>query len=555
MFNVKLTVIIVVFGLLAGLVGVLYINSLESSMLEYQTMSLQHANASVDTFLAQKTDARQLLGDLIQNSKIPIYLSTLQTFRKEMNKMQADEWNAYPNRDDPSSKLRGKMVSDTDLPDRFISELTQKLSAAFGTARIAENEMQTFMKKERARFVKCASIGVDQCVWDYTYNNYRLFSIEMSEKYGINLKSRVILIDANGFGVADSQDPKWSHVKGYVNTHPLLKKVVDKKAVVEGLDLVRREYYSAIAAPLTYKGQVVGLVEIGDPFDNALPSSWKKISNTSSIIVINGKIAASNLNSIEVKKIIKNTNSDTVLSKGPLTIYGNGARIWTRKNYRVSKANNNKVNIFLVKDTHPIIERFSSARTYFALIVIILILIVIAFVASFYKDFVTPFENIDQGLHEIVNGNKSYEFPYDFKDKLANTLSNSLNLALITMQGKPLPEESESGQWDEDVIDSVSDFAVDISSAEKAALLKEPRDKYFERLFKDMVSKSKNTENLTKQDFNRFVQKVIRNENKFKIRLDAKEVRMVVIVKGKEIGLYPVTYTAEEIKKFSAGLW
>lgn len=558
MFRLKLTIVILVFGLGAILVGELYLNSLESAGIENQNVLLQQADASVDAFMHQKKIARGLLANSIQNSNIPIYLSTLQTFYREMRQMEANEWKAFPNRDDASSEGRSKMVSDTDLPDRFLAALQEKISATFGTIRVDETAKQKFINKQRKRFVKCASIGFDQCVWDYTYNNYRIFSMKMSDWYGINTRSRVILVDANGFGVADSQDPKWSHIKGYAKQHPILKNTMKTKSSVTGLDLFRGEYYTSLSAPLTYKGKLVGAVEVSDPIDGSLLAQWKKIAGVSSVIVVKGKkVAASNLGPKLVDTIIQINKDNLISSKGDVKLYGTGSHVWVRKNYQVNKDGNgtsDKITIILVRNTEYITSGFSSAKVYFAVIILILMLIAFGFVASFYKDFVTPFETIDQGLHEIVNGNANYEFPYDFKDKLANTLSNSLNLTVMVLQGKPIPEDTEAG-WGDDDISDTSKLSVELSDVEKTALLREPRDKYFERLFKEFAKAKHASGNPTEQEYNRFIQKIIRNENKFKTRLDAKEIRMVVVVKGKEVGLYPVVYTAEEIQKLSANLW
>ena len=555
MFKVKLTIAIIVLGLGAGLSGGLYINSLESAGIDGQKVLLQQADQTVDAFLAQKSVSRGLLANSLQNSRIPIYLSTLHIFYKEMKEMEANEWKVYPNRDDASSKGRAKMVSDTDLPDRFLADLQQKLSLSSGTLWLDAKEKDTFLKKERDRFVKCASIGVDQCVWDYTYNNYGIFSINMTEKYDIALKSRVILIDKDGFGVADSQDPKWSHVKDYTLKHHLVKKAMTQKTVFEGLDLISGEYHAVLAAPLTYMGQVVGVVEVGDPLDEALLGQWQKLVGISSVVVVNGKVAASNMDAKQVGKITHANGDALITSKGDVNLYGKNSKVWIKKSYKVSKGQKEKVEIYLVKDTEALTSGFASAKLYYSLILLVLILLAIGFVASFYKEFITPFETIDQGLHEIVNGNADYEFPYDFKDKLANTLSNSLNLTIMVLQGKPLPDEDGQEGWGDDDISDTSRLSVDLSQVEKAALLKEPRDKYFERLFKEFIKAKGDPDNTRELDFNRFVQKIIRNENKFKTRLDAKEIRMVVVIKGKEVGLYPVAYTAEDIRNLSSALW
>ncbi len=549
MFKVKLTIVIVVLSLAVGATGLLYIDSLENGVITEQKALLGQSSISVNTYLSQRRLIRRFLARSIQDGVIPVYLSTLDTFRQEMKQMEIKEWKAYPNRDDASSKAREQMVAATDLPDRFMKELMDKLTTKFGPNWTDENSKQQFLKSEKQRFIRCASIGVDQCVWDYTYNNYQSLVVDMGERFQFKTVSRVIIIDINGFGVADSQDPKWSHVKDYAKKHPLLSQVLSKGLTVEGVDLVREEYYMALAIPLTYQNKMVGLVEVGDPLDEALLHQWKQFAGIDSILVVKGKIAASTVSS-------KLADAINHRLKGKMkTIVGTtGQTIWVMIPYLIGKQASIPVDMVFLRNIQPVTAPFHSAKVYFSVIIFVLMLIALGFVISFYKSFINPFIIMDQGLHEIVNGNMEYQFPYDFKEKLASTLSNSLNLTMMVVQGKPIPDDEQGKNWDADIADS-SGVDLDLSDAEKAALLREPRDKYFERLFKEFTQAREQAGNIEKQDFNKFVQKVVRSENTFKARLDAKEVRMVVVIKGDDVGLYPVPFSAEEVRKFSTDLW
>jgi len=66
--------------------------------------------------------------------------------------------------------------------------------------------------------------------------------------------------------------------------------------------------------------------------------------------------------------------------------------------------------------------------------------------AVIVRHFIRSLELLDQGIHEVINGNFEYNFPSSRRDSLVGNLGNSLNLMICTLLGKPLPEDEDSTQ-------------------------------------------------------------------------------------------------------------
>ncbi len=69
----------------------------------------------------------------------------------------------------------------------------------------------------------------------------------------------------------------------------------------------------------------------------------------------------------------------------------------------------------------------------------------------FFYLFLRPFEKLEDGLQEILSGDKDYVFePPSKNNELANGLAHQLNMVCAYLQGKPLPDEdAPAGGWDD----------------------------------------------------------------------------------------------------------
>lgn len=77
----------------------------------------------------------------------------------------------------------------------------------------------------------------------------------------------------------------------------------------------------------------------------------------------------------------------------------------------------------------------------------------------FIQKFMKPAEKIEQGIGEIIAGNKDYTFELHEKHEIFTSIAQGLNLMSAYLQGKPMPDDVDDieGGWGELIGDNGSD--------------------------------------------------------------------------------------------------
>lgn len=84
-------------------------------------------------------------------------------------------------------------------------------------------------------------------------------------------------------------------------------------------------------------------------------------------------------------------------------------------------------------------------------VLIIGLILLLYFIYSFLK----PIEQVEQGIGEVLAGNKDYTFEVEGKHEIASSLAQGLNLMSAFLQGKPMPDaDDDLGGWGELIGDS-----------------------------------------------------------------------------------------------------
>ena len=98
----------------------------------------------------------------------------------------------------------------------------------------------------------------------------------------------------------------------------------------------------------------------------------------------------------------------------------------------------------LLLDRARYLQPIAVLNTYIPVAGAAIFLVMLILTAWISRGFIRPFEEIDQGIHEIINGNKDYVFPTSGRESLAGNMAHSLNMAVCTLLGKPIPEDEEA---------------------------------------------------------------------------------------------------------------
>jgi hypothetical protein len=176
--------------------------------------------------------------------------------------------------------------------------------------------------------------------------------------------------------------------------------------------------------------------------------------------------------------------------------------------------------------------------------------LVIAILAMLFtaRVILTPAEEIELGVTEIINGNIDYTFKPAGAD--FDGLANALNVMLARILGRPEPGEEE---YDEDgnVATGSSKVMLDEAAAptpassapdaETLALANEPEADYYRRIFNEYIAARRGVgENVDGVTYEGFVAKLRLNEGTLKKKYSCRAVRFRVQSKDGQVTLKPV---------------
>ena len=264
---------------------------------------------------------------------------------------------------------------------------------------------------------------------------------------------------------------------------------------------------------------------------------------------------------------------------------------------------NATAGFILLLDRKVRLQSISKLNTYIPLAGAGFLLLMLAVASLIIRGFVKPFEEIDQGIHEFINGNTEYTFPTSDRESLSGNMAHSLNMMACILQGKPIPddedglegdrttseswkdplfidgvshvrkapqlvalpggltppkkaearlaepEEEEKARADADVLEPISpDAAQDVESTDKMEpglqtqeLAIEPEEIYFRRLFEEYLAARHETgEGVKGITFEKFRARLKRSEAQIKEELDCSLVRFRVQTKDGKATLKPI---------------
>jgi hypothetical protein len=155
--------------------------------------------------------------------------------------------------------------------------------------------------------------------------------------------------------------------------------------------------------------------------------------------------------------------------------------------------------------------------------------------------FIQPLDRIEQGVAEVINGNRDYAFESPSQD--FEGLANGLNVMLARLLGRPDPTDDESGgeRWQGEIsVDEVSTTG-QRPSPENEALAAEPEAEYLQRIYSEWVNGRKETgEGADGMTLDGFTAKLRQNEAALREKYNCRVVRFKVVIKNGQTTLKPV---------------
>jgi hypothetical protein len=155
--------------------------------------------------------------------------------------------------------------------------------------------------------------------------------------------------------------------------------------------------------------------------------------------------------------------------------------------------------------------------------------------------FIQPLDKIEQGVAEVINGNRDYSFESPSQD--FEGLANGLNVMLARLLGRPDPTDDESSgeRWQGELYVDEMSTTGQRPSMEKMALAAEPEAEYLQRIYNEWVAGRKETgEGSDGMTLEGFTAKLRQNEVALREKYSCRMVRFRVVVKNGQTTLKPV---------------
>lgn len=551
MFKVRSIVLVVVLGLLTTLAGIVGFNKVEDEILERERQRVAGSRSALQRAQERRQARQYLLATFIANSEVACSLAVLERFRDDLIAAQNQAYGAHPGMEQEAIRAREEFIKNFSkdgktLPELFVSALAREVEGKVGVEAFGRGGKQTFLQEETERFIKCAAIGIDQCMWEFTYNTFVKVRPRLEALYGGPIESRVFIMDKRGIGLADSANPRWSKQEGFAQNARLPLEAARTGKAKYGLAFVENRYFLATAMALQQDGKVVGFVMVGDSIDERMA---REDSDAVSADIIYAYGSGGTKKAI-ASPLPQNVTTDLLTE--PLEVETRVA-VTIRVD---SEIGDDGLEAVVSRDVSYLTAAFSSARNTLLLIGLFFTVAAAGIFVWLLRSFYSAFETLDQGVHEVINGNLDYVFPFEFKEDIARSLGQSLNLMSLVLQGRPLPEDLEekaiaSASWlsEENIFlpeergpdwgETKPTVQMDIKTL--TALAEEPADVYYKRIYSEFLEARKRL-GLSNEGVNypKFVERLVRLEQGLKKKYRTRVVRFIVKTVDGNVVLEPV---------------
>ncbi len=108
----------------------------------------------------------------------------------------------------------------------------------------------------------------------------------------------------------------------------------------------------------------------------------------------------------------------------------------------------NPAGIVLLTSADQAVQPLMAARNNIAMAAVALIVFGLLFFVFLFHLFLAPFGRLEEGIQEIISGDKDHVFETERDHGVARNMAHHLNLLSAYLQGKPMPDEEQSlGGW------------------------------------------------------------------------------------------------------------
>jgi hypothetical protein len=519
-------------------VAILLVCSHRSTVLESARADLERLPKEYGQVFERRAFELLDAGNRISQGELRAYLYTLRENMSTLRETEADLYARFPG-DEQAEQRRAAVQENTDLVQGFVGTLADKVFAADPT-RFKEADRAAFVEQHKGILVSCLSSAVDTCLFKLTYEPLTkdvmpAIQAEMPDAH----VDFAIVLDENGFGLANSRKPRWSKEEWQTKYPVIMAAKNDHTRSYRDIlwfDDVQK-FFLVSVTPIRDDQGMLGYVVIG--------------SSLAEFVKEEAQVVAADLTVLNGDRVLATTASDEDAAE----LQGQG-RYTTKESSQTFETDRLLVASMPFPGTYStsplrmVISREKDVVTAFASgsVLWLLLTAVGLFLAGLFGlqvllgQMMKPLEEIDAGLHRIISGDREYFFPFEYKEPIARSLAETLNLMVAVLLGKPLPEEEDDTAFFQEAL-KFSDHspARGATPIDPQTVFAVTPDEYYKSLYIDFVSAQQSAGNdMSKLTRMKFLEKVAQNETQLRLRTGKANVRFVVQVVDNEVRLHPV---------------
>jgi hypothetical protein len=256
-----------------------------------------------------------------------------------------------------------------------------------------------------------------------------------------------VVVNMNGIGTAKADDAAWygPDEANVLKQHPVIQGALDGHALVD-VWLIKGAPMTVAVAPVRHGGKVVGATLIGYRLTSGEARRDKANVGTDVAYFLGTTLSQSSSLRSSGERAVRQALAAQELYQKPskelVELQVQGQTLAGLVSVLSGYAGAKDAGFVVLVDAGQMRTNARAVLMAIPLVAGLAFLLAFASVLAAFQMFVKPFEEMDRGLLEIINGDLDYWFDAG-KKELSGTMSQNLNIMVCNLSGRPLPEDEE----------------------------------------------------------------------------------------------------------------
>lgn len=383
----------------------------------------------------------------LARSDVAAWLGVVQDHEERLIALERELYQAVPGSvsDEAKASARARWIEQNHGPlmERLANEVADRLERFAGVAVWKVRSRLEVVAEAKKMLVLCNAVGFNNCVFRFAHYplRERVLAIREAPRVRSVGPDVAIVVNEDGRGIADADVSQWSDVKDYADKVPAVVEALASGAAVRDIArLPNRDGWFVLAvSPIVEGATRRGAVLIATPLDLERLRKDRDFVGLDVGWLFGTELAMSTLPSEDAHTLSVELKEAGELSRASLVEGAHFIAAVAPLSGNVSMRDARLV-VAAPRDLHR--EAIASAVAWTWVFAALFLLIAVAALGYVLHRFFLPLRKIDAGLHEIIQGNKSVEFPTDSHEPTWSTMGQALNAAhAVLTQREEVPDE------------------------------------------------------------------------------------------------------------------